>query len=275
MREAVLKRGYLKRGKSMQYILKTLMISFFSIFICNLLFGCSATTKTLPIREIDRPLNAPAGTKQVSTSVGISDNSGGWNILSHLLTPTIQYAITDKLTFPNLPFPILQCQIRGSHIYSGDTAKTPEFALAVFGGAAASSVNRVDYNVIKPQIGIVGKRLLGKNLWLSFNLSSWTENSDYLWGYAASNVGYQLGNKNSINVGLDIFSFTTISADIDTSLWGENRNNSGLVVFFPIGWKLNLSNQWFFKSALSPGFNYRNNKLNTFESWDLQLGCNW
>jgi hypothetical protein len=248
----------------MQSILKTIVFFILSAFILGLFSGCASTTKKIPIREIDRPINMPAGIKQVSTDFFYEyfkyfDKT--WAIIWPILHPDIAYAVTDKITFTSLPFPVIQYQFYGSNFTAGDTVKTPDLALALIGGLTSNAIVQGNYYMVRPQLGIIGKKILNKNLWLSFKIEGQTTNSDVLLGGVDSKLGYQLGTRNSINVGLDFGAFKTISKKIDDYVWSENQGHSGLWLNVPIGWELNATSWCSIAVNIGEGLGYINNKI--------------
>jgi hypothetical protein len=261
----------------MRKIFKMLSVTFFGIFMVSMISGCAVATNQMPIREIDRPLNAPAGTKEVSVSMEFNDR-GGYRFLSFwdpYFNSVMAYSITDKISLPSFPFPVIQYQIHGRNGDIGDTIKTPGFALAVFGGATAGTDKEI-FNIIRPQLGILGKRLLSQKSWLSFILGIRTENLDYVAGNAIFNFGYQIGNKNSIHAGLNFEPYKALTTEIDASTMGENPITSGLFVEFPIGWKLNFFNGWSFDVSLVSGTRFINKTSTAFHFWgSSRLDCIW
>ena len=104
----------------------------FGIIIFEMFSRCAVATSKIPIREIDRPINMPAGIKQVDIDLRWN-YSGRWE-----LSPYLAYAVTDKITFISLPFPIIQYQFYGSNSYIGDTVKTSNIAIGLIAGIKRS-----------------------------------------------------------------------------------------------------------------------------------------
>jgi hypothetical protein len=241
---------------------------FLLCLVLGLFSGCAVATKTIPIREIDRPINMPAGIKSVSMSYWSDemDKNGFLGGLFQTLQPSrIGYALTDKITFSNLPFPVIQYQVYGSNSYHGDTVIAPSIALAVVGGIQSDWIFQGDYYLVKPQLGIVGKKILCKNIWLSFNAGTETRNSDVILGYAQANFGYQLWKRNSIGAGLNLSMYKTISNNIDTTIWNPGNGNSRVYLTAPLGWKLNLTNWCSFGLFYNPEIEYTNKKILGFK----------
>ena len=238
--------------------------------VFGLFSGCAVATGKIPIREIDRPINMPAGIKSVYL------NSNDNEIKRGATNQEIAYAVTDKITFPNLPFPVIQYQFYGSNSYHGDTVIAPTIALAVVAGIQSDWIFQSDYYLVKPQLGIIGKKILCKDIWLSFDAGGETRNSDVLLGYAQANFGYQLWNRNSISAGLNLSMYKTISNNIDTTIWNQSNGNSREYLTAPLGWKLNLTNWCSFGLFYNPEIKYANKKIIGLEPiTSCLLDFNW
>ncbi len=265
-----------QQSGTMNPAFKTVTFYFFGVIVCGAFSGCAVATKTMPVREIDRPLSAPAGIKQVAVRFELSKNTTMSSFFNSVSNPVISYSITDKFTMPRFPFPVLQYEIYNSHHYTGDTAKSSDLSAAVFGGVAAFSIIRADYEIAYPQLGIVGKKLLSSHAWLLCTFAIKTSNSDYISGNADAKIGYQLGNRNSMHIGLNVEPHKAISAEIDTSFWGNNPPKTRLFVDFPIGWKWNVSRLLSLELAISQGLEYRNKEWVACEPFgSFRLGFTW
>jgi hypothetical protein len=246
----------------MKSTLKTMVLFFLGIII-GLFSGCAVATKKIPIREIDRPISMPAGIKQVSANISPNEFNHNYFLfgaVDPLFQANVTYAVTDKITFANLPFPVIQYQFYGTNYYNGDTVKTPNLASAIIGGIETSGYFYFSKYDFIPRLEVLGKKILNNNFWLMFDINGESINSDALFGAANLNLGYQIGNRNAFAMGITMEAFKKLKNEINDDRWPFNEGNSGMVVYFPIGWKLNVTNWWSVGLNFNSGFEYVKNK---------------
>jgi hypothetical protein len=218
--------------------LKASVIVFLGSVFLVVLSGCAVATKQIPIREIDRPVNMPAGIKQVDVNC-YSGDSRNWSI-----RPNVSYSVTDKISFPFFPLPVIQYQFYGPQ-NDNCVMKVNDLSMAIIAGVGQYGGIWQSWNFASPQLGLIGKKILSKNLWLSISTGVNGEKYDiftYVSGSQESTVGLQLNNAHSLYAGYTLWSqyYTRYDAAHDTLYHLSGRK--WLDFSIPFGWNVHVTN---------------------------------
>ena len=165
-----------------------------AIVFLVVLSGCAVATKQIPIREIDRPVNMPAGIKQVDVECYGGD-SRDWFFM-----PNVSYSVTDKISFPFFPLPVIQYQFYGPQ-NDNCVMKVNDLSMAIIAGVGGDGGLWRSGNFASPQLGLIGKKILSKKMWLSISTGVYGQKYAVFTdvsGSQGSSVGLQLNNSNSL-----------------------------------------------------------------------------
>jgi hypothetical protein len=229
-----------------------LIVAVWLAFAIGAISGCAVATTKLPIREIDRPISAPAGIKQVRVDLSYLTNSGfglapgGAGGLAPIgagpsLTPDFSYAVTDGVSFVHLPYPVIVFRIFGRDAIDNDTVKAAGFSMAGIGGVTGSYPFEWHSTSFDPTLGVVGKAVLSRTTWLSFDARVIAFRGQNFIGEVGARAGHQRGRINSFSLGVIASGWdatdTKLLADSSTFF----RTARGIQVAIPLSWQINWS----------------------------------
>jgi hypothetical protein len=143
---------------------------FLTIFMILLFVGCASRKYLHPVREIDKTINLPEGSKSISPALNMKIYQNGFNgDLSWLAFPQISYGITNNLCYPMFPFPILQYAVINNNKIFNDTVFIDKFNLSLIGGLTGFSYSNRDGFMSYLFVGFNSKYQISNSFWGNFD----------------------------------------------------------------------------------------------------------
>jgi hypothetical protein len=157
-----------------------------------------------PIRQIDRSLQDPAGQSRLSFGIA-GEKRLHYDTLSIQLSPAYSYAITDRITFCDLPWPMLQVGLKtsraGSSVFDGLSTLALSLRAGVASTFLASAVTtqderwfRDDYIRLLPNLGVLAKMPLSRFFWMQCDIMGQIVGDEAIQGFVYPRVGCQVTN---------------------------------------------------------------------------------
>jgi hypothetical protein len=154
------------------------------------------------LRQIDRPLQDPSGVRRLSFDIA-GEKRLHYDTLSIQLTPAFSYAITDRITFCDLPWPMLQVGIKtsraGSTAFDGLSALAVSVRAGVTSTFLASAVTTQkeegywdDYIRVLSNVGVLAKMPLSRYFWTQCDIMTQIVGDEAIQGYVFPRIGFQL-----------------------------------------------------------------------------------
>jgi len=154
------------------------------------------------LRQIDRPLQDPSGVRRLSFDIA-GEKRLHYDTLSIQLSPGFSYAITDRITFCDLPWPMLQVGIKtsraGSTAFDGLSALAISLRAGVTSTFLASAVTTQkgqgywdDYIRVLSNLGLLAKMPLSRYFWTQCDLMGQIVGDEAIQGYVYPRIGFQL-----------------------------------------------------------------------------------
>jgi hypothetical protein len=161
------------------------------------------------LRQIDKPLQDPSGVRRFSFDIA-GEKRLHYDTLSIQLSPGFSYAITDRVTFCDLPWPMLQVSLKASRAGTTASDGLSALALSLRAGVAstflASAVTTADGRLNGPQgywddyirvlsnAGVLAKIPLSRSFWAQCDLTAQIVGDEAIQGYVYPRIGYQVTN---------------------------------------------------------------------------------
>lgn len=175
------------------------------VFVFLSFMGCATNNYFIPIREIDKTVNVPEGSKSLSAYFEASINPDTIvNDFSGLLNPQMSYGITNNLCYPLFPLPALQYAVIGNNRTVNDTVYINSFNLSLIGGLAGLSYSTRDGISPILILGFYSKYRINNQYWCNIDLK-------FISDFSQSETEYSL--LSNINLGLQFSNnfFSSIS----------------------------------------------------------------
>lgn len=137
------------------------------------------------IRYIDRPLQDKSGVFGIAFGVA-GEKRLHYDSISIRLSQRFSYAVTDNVTFCDLPWPIIQVRLKPS--LPGSTLLNGWDALAL--SLRFGAVGTLDYTVL-PRIELLAKISLFSNIWAQNDLIFATVGDEAIQGFIYPRIGCQ------------------------------------------------------------------------------------
>ena len=171
-----------------------------SIILILILSASSAPIEF--IRQIDKPLQYTKCTHRLFFGIG-GEKRLHYDTLSIKLSPGFSYAITDQITFCDLPWPIIQIRIKTSQTDRTISDGIDALSLSLRAGLTSSSLLTQlsikslhgypdDYIRIFPHIGLLAKMPLSGYFWTQCDIMTEMIVEEAIQGFLYPRVGCQI-----------------------------------------------------------------------------------
>lgn len=213
------------------------------ILILCVTISIDAKTRSDFVPRIDRSLQDTKGTRNLSIGAACEKQLHS-DTLTLRFSANYSYAVTDKVTFSSLPWPIIQMKVKStdssaSLINGFWEATALSLCFGVTGTAPRShflihpySPYGHDYFRIFPQVELLSKTRLQKHLWFQYNMKISTISDEAFQGYLYPRVGYQITDHIYSLVGCraGFFNFSSFNA----------ATSSRITYFYRYGYSLDF-----------------------------------
>jgi hypothetical protein len=154
------------------------------------------------VRQIDKPLQDVKGTRRLSFDIA-GEKRLHYDTLSVKVFPGFSYAVTDRITFCDLPWPVLQVRVKPSRTGAAVSDGLDALALSLRVGVTSSSLITElntqngghgyfdDYIRIFTHIGLLAKMPISGSFWTQCDITASTVIEEAIQGYFYPRIGYQ------------------------------------------------------------------------------------
>lgn len=182
---------------------KSLLLFFIIVLSVPVLTNAKMRSEFIP--QINSPLQDTKGTHNFSLGAAC-EKRRHYDTLSLRFSANYSFAVTDKIAFNSLPWPIIQMQVKSadSRAYIKDGIwKATALSLCIGAkGTAPRTHFRIrpyhyyynDHFRIFPQIELLSKMRLRNNVWAQFDMHLSSVSNEAIQGYMYPRAGYQLTN---------------------------------------------------------------------------------
>jgi hypothetical protein len=234
-----------------------ILFNCFLILLTLLFFvGCASKNYLRPVREVDKTINLPEGSKSISPYFRMKIYPDNFSFdISWLEFPQISYGITNNLCYPMFPMPVLQYAVINNNKMVNDTVFIDNFNLSLIGGLTGFLYTNSDGFSPILLIGFNSKYRISNSFWGNFDFKcipelSKTENKySFIPNFA---IGYQF---------FDNF-FATISYQPDFN-YNHYSQSSRTYNYFEHEGRVTLGfdPNYYFGIRIYSGYTYRSDRF--------------
>lgn len=168
------------------------------LFVFLLFLGCATNRYYVPLREVDKTINLPEGSKNLLAYFGASiyPDTTLYDV-TWLVSPQVSYGITNNLCYPLFPLPALQYAVVNNNRIVNDTVFINNFNVSLIGGLTGFAYSRGDGLSPRLIFGVYSKYRINNHFWYNIDLQFNSNFSQYVNEYlflSNINVGMQISN---------------------------------------------------------------------------------